>query len=332
MHRTIRDLKSEFPMMRNIGSRDAYRKSLIKSPLFLLILMSLSIFWVEMLTHSFFSIITRFSPVTEAFAEALLLVVLLSPMLYYFLFRPLLIHIRQRRLAEQALRASDAQLRLLSSHLLVAQETERKRISVELHDDLGQALTFLKLRLRFVLKSISDDQFSLKEECRENLQVIDQIISDIRRICRDLSPAILEDLGLTASLNRLIDDFTKYYHTEETLVTLPDINRFFGNGNRILIYRIFQEALTNISKHSQARRVSIIVRQQDENLVQFRIEDDGKGFDVQKMMEAETGDRGLGIAALQERVRTMGGSFSIASEDGKGTKLAFTIPLEKKGE
>ena len=185
--------------------------------------------------------------------------------------------------------------------------------------------------MRFVLNNTPDDLFQVKEECRENLRIIDQIISDIRRISRDLSPAILEDLGLTASLNRLIEDFAKYYHTEETLVDLPDIDRVFGNGSRILIYRIFQEALTNISKHSQAQRVSISVGRQDENWVQFRIEDDGRGFDVRKVMEAGTAERGLGIAALQERVRTMGGFFSIASEDGEGTKMTFTIPVEEGG-
>jgi signal transduction histidine kinase len=312
--------------------RDAYQGFLIKSSLLRLILMSLSIFLVEMFVHTLFDRIIPLSHHIEALANGLLLVVLLSPMLYYFLFRPLLTHIRRRRLAEEALNVSAEHLRVLSSHLLVAHEEERKRISLELHDALGQSLTFLKLRLRFINNRLSDDQMLLKEECRENLRFVDEVIDNVRRLSRDLSPSILEDLGLNASLNRLIDDFAKYYSIAETSVVMPDLDRFFVNTARIFIYRIFQEALTNISKHSQARHVSIMVNQQDEGSVCFRIEDDGRGFDVQSIIEKGAGVRSLGIVALQQRVRTMGGSFSINSNEGKGTKIAFTLPVEKKGD
>jgi len=313
-------------------SRDEYRVFLITSPILSLILMSLSIFIVETFVYTLFYRIITLEPHIEALANGLLLVVLLSPMLYYFLFQPLLTHIRQRRLAEEALSVSAEHLRILSSHLLIAHEAERKRISLELHDALGQSLTFLKLRLRFINNRLSEDQTLLKEECRENLRYIDEIIDSVRRLSRDLSPSMLEDLGLNASLDRLIDDFSKYYHIAETTVVLPDLDRFFVNNARIFIYRIFQEALTNISKHSQARHVSIMVTQQDEDSVCFRIEDDGRGFNVQRTIKEGAGARSLGIVALQQRVQTMGGSFSINSNEGKGTKLVFTIPVEKKGD
>lgn len=311
--------------------RDAYLVFLIKSPLLRLILMSISIFIVEMFVHTLFDRVIPLSPHIESLADGLLLVLLLTPMLYYFLFRPLITHIRRRRLAEEALSASAEHLRVLSSHLLVAHEAERKRISIELHDALGQSLTFLKLRLRFINNRLSDDQLLLKEECRETLLYIDEVIDSVRKLSRDLSPSMLEDLGLTAALNRLIDDFTKYYNIAETSVVLPDLDRFFFNNARIFIYRIFQEALTNISKHSQARLVSIIVNQQGDNSVWFKIEDNGRGFNVQKTIEEGAGVRSLGIVALQQRVRTMGGSFSINSKEGNGTRIDFCIPVEKKG-
>jgi signal transduction histidine kinase len=236
------------------------------------------------------------------------------------------------RLAKEALRVSDEQLRILSSHLLIAQETERKKISLELHDDLGQTLSFLKLGQRFVMDKLPDEQRDLKEVCGENLHAIDDVIDNIRRISRDLSPSILEDLGLIASLRRLIDDFDKYNDTIETSVTMPDIDHLFTKIGQIFIYRIFQEALTNICKHSQARHMFVAVGQTDDNLVQFNIEDDGRGFDVQKVIVARETERGLGIAAMRQRVQILGGFFSITSREEKGTRISFSIPVRKKEE
>ena len=238
--------------------------------------------------------------------------------------------IEESKSNEQALRASDEQLRILSSSLLVAQETERKRISLELHDDLGQTLLFLKLRLSFIKNKLTDDQTLLLDECKDSMQIIDQLIDNIRKLSRDLSPAILEDLGLTASLNRLINDFVKYHVSIATSVNIPDIDRYFTKMEKIFIYRIFQETLTNISKHSQARHVSIVVSHQSEDSILFSIEDDGKGFDIQKAIETGSRERGLGLVALRQRVQTMGGQISINGHEGRGTKIAFSIPWKEK--
>ena len=240
--------------------------------------------------------------------------------------------IEEIRLNEEALRASDERLRILSSHLLVAQETERKRISIELHDDLGQSLLFLKLRLRFIRNSLPDDQVLLLDECSDSMQTIDRLIDHIRKLSRDLSPAILEDLGLTAALNRLIKDFARYHDTIVISAAIPDIDRYFTKMDKIFIYRIFQESLTNISKHSQARRVSIVVSHQYEDAVLFRIEDDGRGFDIREVLEAKSSERGLGLAALRQRVQTLRGRFSIIGHEGKGTQIEFSIPCKGKEE
>jgi signal transduction histidine kinase len=326
----MRDPKMNSPVMGTLGRSDAYQVSLIKSPLRLLILLSFSIFFVELFVHIVLNSLVALSPGTKVVLDGLVLVILLSPMLFYFLFWPLFTHIRQRRLAEEALRKSDEQLRILSSHLLVAQEAERKRISIELHDDLGQSLTSLKLRLRFIRNRLSDEQTLLKEECLQNLKFIDEVIDNLRRLSRDLSPSILEDFGLTASLNRLVDDFRKYYNVAETIIDMPDIDRFFPTSDQILIYRIFQEALTNISKHSHAEHVCIAVNKDLDDSVEFRIEDDGRGFDLQKILDSGTVHRGLGISALRQRVRTLGGYFSINSSEGQGTVISFAVPMEKE--
>lgn len=309
-----------------LSSSDAYRLSLIRSPLKFAILMSISIFLVEVFVDTVFH---RSRP--AQLLDGFLLVIFLSPMLYYFLFLPLFTHISRRKFAEEALTESDERLRVLCSHLLLAQEAERKKISIELHDDLGQSLTFLKLRMKFIRSRLAADQNLLMKECNENLEFIDATINNIRRLSRDLSPSILEDLGLTASLKRLIEDFTKYCQGKETLVSMPDnIDRFFEKPDQILIYRIFQEALTNISRHSRAQHVSIsITSGEEEDSVQFGIEDDGGGFDLQKVIESGSASVGMGITAMQHRVRTLGGSLSIDSRMGQGTKLNFFIPKRR---
>lgn len=322
-----RRLKNDSMAINKLRSSDAYQESLVKSPLRFALLMSISIFLIEVFIDTVFQ-----RSYKNSILDAILLVFFLSPMLYYFLFLPLYTHIRQRRSAEGALAESDKQLRILCSHLLMAQETERKRISLELHDDLGQALMFLKLRLKFVKDRLADEQTELKEECRESLEYISQVINNVRRLSRDLSPSILEDLGLTAALKGLMEDFDKYSPGVKTSFTMPDnIDCFFSKVDQMLIYRIFQEALTNISKHSQARRlnVSILLDGDDKAALQFKIEDDGGGFEVQKVLDKASG-RGFGIATMKQRVRTLGGSFSMDSRPGEGTRLTLNIPM--KGE
>ena len=160
--------------------------------------------------------------------------------------------ISESKRAEEALKESESHLRALSSQLLTAQETERKRISRELHDELGQSLTVMKLRLNFIEKSLSDDQTEVKQECEDGIQYIDQVIENIRRLSRDLSPTILEDFGLSAALRWLINNFAKNY-TIKVVLNMIDIDSLLPRDSHVVIYRTVQEALTNIGKHSRLR-------------------------------------------------------------------------------
>ena len=121
------------------------------------------------------------------------------------------IDITLRRRAEEALRESEQRLRYLTSQLLSAQERERKRISMELHDELGQSLAVLKLQIRAIERGLGSEQQDLKDGCLELLLYLDGVIDDVRRLSRDLSPAILEDLGLQSALRYLIDGVSKHY-------------------------------------------------------------------------------------------------------------------------
>lgn len=234
-------------------------------------------------------------------------------------------NISERKRAEQALQESEKKLRLLSSHLLTAQEKERKRISIEIHDELGQSLLALKLQLRAIEKKLGKDQVALRDDCKSTLKYIDQTIENVRRLSRDLSPSILEDLGLTAALRWLIEDFAKHYNSINISIDLMEIDNLFFQEGQIIIYRIFQEALTNIVKHAHATHIYVVINKQDGNVC-FSVEDDGKGFDVEQIFTRHAPEKGLGLAAMDERIRMLGGLLDIKSQKGRGTKITFILP------
>jgi PAS domain S-box-containing protein len=190
-------------------------------------------------------------------------------------------HIDERRRTEKELRESEQQLRNLSSQLLTAQETERRRIARELHDELGGALAVLKLKTSFIEKNVQPDQTAIREECKQTLWYIDQIIDHVRRFSHDLSPSILEDIGLMPALRSLIDNVVRYYGIKAA-TTIENVDHLLPRDDQIMLYRIFQEALTNIGKHAQAGKVVVEVRGGDDK-ISCLIEDDGRGFDVRAL-------------------------------------------------
>jgi PAS domain S-box-containing protein len=227
--------------------------------------------------------------------------------------------ITQAREAEKQLKESEQRLRHLASQLMTAQEDERRRISRELHDELGQSLLVLKLQARDIETTLSPKQQGLRRECREMLANLDQLVDNVRRLSRDLSPMILEDLGLSAALQRLIQDFSKHYRIEYW-ADESRIDDLFPAEVQVAIYRIFQECLTNIGKHSGASRLTVSIHKAADR-VSFLIQDNGKGFDPAQRRQA----LGLGLAAMEERVRMAGGVLSIWSQEGTGTKISFDI-------
>ena len=237
--------------------------------------------------------------------------------------------ITERKRAEEALRQSEKQLRHLSTQLLTAQETERKRISRELHDELGQALTVMKLHINFIGKNLSESQTGLKKECEKAVEHIDQVIENVRRLSRDLSPDHLEDFGLSAAIRWLVSNFAKRYNIKVAL-DMIDIDALISRDAQTSVYRIVQEALTNIGKHSQAGNVSLTVRE-DTGFVWFSIEDDGKGFDAIAAVTNDLEEKGLGLATMKGRARMLGGTLLIRAKEGKGTRISLSIPVADGG-
>jgi PAS domain S-box-containing protein len=225
------------------------------------------------------------------------------------------------------MRAEEA-IRELSFSLWNAQEMERKRIASELHDDFGQTLAFLKIKIKNIQNKLPSHQDELKEECENTLKYADQLIEKVRTLSHGLTPLILNHLGLTASLQSLIEDFSKFSYMK-IKKDIANIDKMFSPVAEIAIYRIFQEIFTNIEKHANADHVKIEIKKQN-NSVYFQIEDNGKGFDIEKIELNYLNEKRIGLASLKERVRMLGGRFKIQSHMNEGTKINFTIPFEKQ--
>jgi PAS domain S-box-containing protein len=227
---------------------------------------------------------------------------------------------------EEALRASENKLHVLSSHLMTVQERERRLLSLELHDELGQSLTLLKLQMRSVQRKLPEDQEGPRKEVESIIVYIDEVIESVRRLSRDLSPAILEDLGLSAAIRSMADEFTARSRIKVSF-NMEVVDDLFPAETHILIYRIIQESLTNIGKHSKTEQVSLAIGR-GESEVTLVIEDYGKGFDVKDVVARYSVEKGLGLAAINERARMLGGYLQISSSKGKGTRVTVTIPVE----
>ena len=234
----------------------------------------------------------------------------------------------ERKKSEETLKRSEEQLRHLHSRLLTTQEEERRRISGELHDGLGSALVTLKLRENLIKGKLREDQGGLINECEKTIRYVDQIIEDVHRLSRNLTPSVLEHLGLSASIRWLANENSPRNNTEVTL-DVTNVDHHFSQEAKITIYRIFQESFTNIEKYAQAKNVLIVIKECGDE-VSFSIEDDGKGFDLMRVVSRNITQRGLGLATMKERTRMLGGQFDLWSEQEKGTRITFRIPKVKQ--
>lgn len=236
------------------------------------------------------------------------------------------VDITDRKQAEEALRKSEENLHLLATRLLEVQESERRRFSLELHDELGQSLLLLKFKLSAIKAGLAGAAAEIRGECREAQQYLDELVEKVRRLSRDLSPSPLEELGLTSALKYVFHECCKHYKISRYSIKIDDIDGCFGSARQVNIYRIFQEALTNIGKHAEADKISVTVKRQSRRAT-FTITDNGKGFQVSEVLSRPAGKKGLGLAAINERLRMMAGDLKIISRKGAGTKLVFTVPF-----
>jgi PAS domain S-box-containing protein len=236
--------------------------------------------------------------------------------------------ITERKSAEDSLRESHKRLQFLSARLLNSQENEQRRISLEIHDDMGQDLALLKMHLITIAGRLWKDQLKLKDDISRTLVLIDGIIEKARNLSRDLNPDIIEDLKLSGALDWLINEIEKHVAIRISL-ELESVDHLFSTEHQIVIYRIIQEALKNIVKHAKAETAAVKI-EKHKNCVMLKIEDDGKGFDISSVWEKHVADRGLGLAAMDERSRILGGVLDMRSKSGHGTCITLRIPIRRE--
>jgi PAS domain S-box-containing protein len=234
-----------------------------------------------------------------------------------------------RKKAEAAFRESQEQLRRLSSQLLEIQESERKRISRELHDSTGQSLATVKFGVESALVKILQGAIKQGVESLETLVPVIQLASDeVRRIHTDLRPPLVDDLGIIATISWFCREFQKIHvgiriekqiHIEEKDVPEP---------LRIVMFRILQEALNNVTKHGKADLVRVAL-ERTEGRIDMVVVDNGHGFDVQESYSEKNGPVGVGLTSMKERVELSGGSLLIESSKGSGTTLRASWPAKE---
>jgi PAS domain S-box-containing protein len=233
--------------------------------------------------------------------------------------------IENRKTVESELKESREELRLFSEHLQRAREEERTRIARDVHDELGQLLSALKIDLSCLTEKLPSRPGPFFKQARELEKQIDGAIQAVRQICFELRPPILEHFGLQAAIDWYIKDFQKRsgIKCNAVIKKIPEIDK----GLAWVIYRILQEATTNILRHSKATIVKVNLKKDKNNLL-LSVVDNGKGISK----KALTNPGSFGIMGIRERVRFWGGQSSFSTSSGKGTTMTISIPLENKSK
>lgn len=213
------------------------------------------------------------------------------------------------------------QLHELSGAILQAQEEERQRVARELHDETAQALTSLLVNLRLLERARSPEE--TRQQVQELRKLTVSALEEVRRVALELRPTILDDLGLEAALGWRVDELNAASATRVTL-TVDGLQERLPREVELVFYRVAQEALSNIGRHSQAKNAQITLKQENGRLC-LEVVDDGKGFDV---AAAQSGPRrGLGLLGMRERLSLIGGGLNMESGPG-GTRVRATAPVQ----
>jgi signal transduction histidine kinase len=252
------------------------------------------------------------------------------------------LEITQRKVAEAALKKSEdhysellrqsehlqEQLRRLSRQILSAQEDERKRISRELHDVIAQTLTGINIRLTTLKTEAAINTNGLDRNIARTQRLVEKSVNIVHEFARELRPAVLDDLGLIPALHSFVKLFSKRTRIHVHLKAFAGVEELDGN-QRTILYRVAQEALTNVSRHAHASRVEVEIQKLSEGIC-MSIKDNGKSFEVERVLNAK-GRQRLGLLGMRERLEMVGGRFQVESVTGKGTTVTAHIPFSKMG-
>ena len=216
------------------------------------------------------------------------------------------------------------QLRHLSRQILQAQEEERKRISLELHDVIAQTLTGINIQLAALAKRtrLNPDEFD--SSIAQTQRLVEKSVDVVHQFSRDLRPAVLDDLGLIPALHTFMKNFTAQTGVRTHLTAFAGVEHLDTTG-RTVLFRVAQEALTNVARHAHANSVEVSIHKLPDCIC-MKIKDDGKSFQAQRLLKARSSKR-LGLLGMRERLEMIGGHFEVESTLGKGTTIQAKIPL-----
>jgi signal transduction histidine kinase len=219
------------------------------------------------------------------------------------------------------------QLRLLSRQLLSVQEDERKMISRELHDQIAQTLTGINVRLASLKADSMRNTTGLQRKISNTQRLVEKSVDIVHRFARDLRPTVLDDLGLIPALHSFMNNFTRRTGVRASLAAFTMKIDQLDAAKRTVLFRVAQEALTNVARHAHASRVEVSI-QKLPGCIRMKIKDDGKSFNVECAFHSN-GGKHLGLLGMRERLEMVGGRLDIESTPGKGTTVQAQIPLGK---
>lgn len=216
-----------------------------------------------------------------------------------------------------------AQVRHLARHILVAQEEERRIISRELHDEIAQVLTGITVNLASLTGKVTVPPREFRRRVEKARSLVTQSIEVVRRFARELRPSTLDDLGLIPALRSHIAELAKRSRLHIELLAFAEVENL-DNASKTVLYRVAQEALTNVGRHARATKVGIRIKQVSDG-VRMEVSDDGRSFSVERML-ASRKSGSLGLLGMRERVEMMEGRFTILSTPGTGTTVRAELP------
>lgn len=232
---------------------------------------------------------------------------------------------RQSRLLVEARQMQD-KLRMLSHKLLHVQEDERRRISVDLHDEIAQTLVAINVHLASLSRSTPRGNNEIREKIVETQQLVQHSVESVHRFAMGLRPTVLDDLGLVAALQACASEFTDQTQVKVRFSKTGELCPL-GDASTVALYRVAQAALSNVAQHAQATSVQLKLRQL-KRTVRLEIIDDGKAFNTKKERAGKRSNR-LGLIGMQERIEMVGGKFTVSSSPGKGTTIRVSLPCDE---
>lgn len=231
--------------------------------------------------------------------------------------------ITERKRGEESLVLQSEQLRALAERLQWVREEDRKRVARDLHDEIGQILTAIKMDMTWMTRHLPEPEVEIRARMAESIQLINDGVKTVRNICSGLRPGVLDDLGLAAAIEWQSSEFASR-NGVECLVTVPPVDLHLDGDRATATFRIFQECLTNVTRHAQAKSVRVVLCQEEESIL-LVVEDDGIGF-VESGSSNTVGS--LGLLGMKERAQFCGGDVHITSTPGKGTTVTVRMPVD----